>query len=62
MDDGILGFGESEGHVVAGDVDQTSPGSLERQVLGDGVDTVASELDAAQAGEESSPGRGKTNC
>ncbi len=54
-DDGVLGFGESEGRIVAGDVDHTTPGSLERQLLGDGTDALASALDAQQADMPPSP-------
>ena len=44
-----IGFGESEGRTVAGDVEQTAPGSLERQLLGDDPEMIEPELDAAQA-------------
>jgi len=61
-DEGVLGFGESEGRIVAGDVDQTTPESLERQLLGDDADAVASALDAEQANMPSSSPHGETSC
>lgn len=61
-DEGVLGFGESEGQIVAGDVDQTAPGSLERQLLGDGTDALASALDAEQADMPAPSPRGETSC
>lgn len=39
-----LGYGESEGRSVTGDVDQTSPGSLERRLLGRTPVAVAEAL------------------
>jgi hypothetical protein len=44
-----IGDGESEGHEVAGDIDQTTPGSLERELLGTSPDDVADELQRAAA-------------
>lgn len=61
-DDGVLGFGESEGRIVAGDVDQTTLGSLERQLLGDGADAVAAALDAVPADVPSLAPRVRTSC
>lgn len=57
-----IGFGESEGRTVAGDVDQTTPNSLERHLLGDEPDAIAQELDAAQAGLPPGPSRGDSDC
>lgn len=42
-----LGYGESEGRLVTGDKDQTSPGTLERRVLGQNPDVVTADLKAA---------------
>ena len=50
-----IGYGESEGRTVAGDPDQTTPMSLERQLLGDTSWAIAPKLDAAQADLLSEP-------
>jgi len=47
-DDDKIGFGESEGRLVAGDINQTTPDSLERQLLGAAPETLADRLTQAE--------------
>lgn len=61
-DDDKIGFGESEGRTVAGDVDQTTPNSLERQHLGDDPDVIEGELDAAQTSLPATAPREDSHC
>lgn len=46
-DGGRIGFGESEGRDTSGDVRQTTPGSLEREMLGRDPSALTTRLDAA---------------
>jgi len=43
-DNDRIGYGESEGRSVSGDIDQSAPGSIERDFTGEGITGVASLL------------------
>lgn len=53
FDNGRLGYGESEGRSVDGDVDQAQAGTLERQLLGRGARQLVERLGSAP--EEARP-------
>lgn len=61
-DDDELGFGESEGRLVAGDIDQTTPDSLERQLLGAAPETLADRLTQAENATNAPARRRDSTC